>query len=30
MILYQKDQGKKLRKIDTESLISVILYDLEQ
>jgi hypothetical protein len=30
MILYQKDQDKKLRKIDTESLISTVLYDLEQ
>jgi hypothetical protein len=30
MILCQKDQDKKLRKIDTESLTSAASYDLEQ
>jgi hypothetical protein len=29
MILYQKNQGKKLRKIDTELLTSAGLYNLE-
>jgi hypothetical protein len=30
MILCQKDQGKKLRKVDTKSLISAGSHDLEQ
>jgi hypothetical protein len=30
MILYQKDQGKKLRKIDTELPTSAGLHNLEQ
>jgi hypothetical protein len=29
MILYQKNQDKKLRKIDTESFTSIVSHDLE-